>query len=104
MNLLDKFANPFSIQTPTNMKTSLYHNNYHNYIKLMTRFFNIFRVFCQHLNDHNAVEKQTETMINTCLNQKIYKKYISEVVEEPYDRNGEFVNKQQCKKATRVQV
>ena len=43
-------------------------------------------------------------MINTCLNQKIYKKYISEVVEEPYDRNGEFVNKQQCKKATRFQV
>ena len=53
----------------------------------MTRFFNIFRVFCQHLNDHNAVEKQTEAMINTCLNQKIYKKYISEVVEEPYDCN-----------------
>ena len=70
----------------------------------MTRFFNIFRVFCQHLNDHNAVEKQTETMINTCLNQKIYKKYISEVVEEPYDRNGEFVNKKQCKNGTRVQV
>ena len=53
----------------------------------MTRFFNIFRVFCQHLNDHNAVEKQTEAMINTCLNQKNYKKYISEVVEEPYDCN-----------------
>ena len=26
-NMLDKVANPFFIPTPTNMKTSLYHNN-----------------------------------------------------------------------------
>ena len=40
---------------------------------------NIFRVLCQNLNDHNAVGKQTEAMINTCLNQTKYKRYISDI-------------------------
>ena len=51
----------------------------------MIRFLNIFRVFCQHLIDHNAVEKQTEAMIETCLNQTKYKKYTSEVALESFD-------------------
>ena len=50
----------------------------------MIIFLNVFRVLCQNLNDHNAVEKQTMSMINTCLNQMKYKKYISEVEQETY--------------------
>ena len=62
------------------MKTSLFHNNYENYIKLFfKRFFNIFRIFCQILHDHSKVDKKTEVMINKCLNQTKYKKYISEI-------------------------
>ena len=45
----------------------------------MIRFFNIFRVLCQNLHNHNKVDKKTETMVNTCLNQTKYKKYKSEV-------------------------
>ena len=45
----------------------------------MIRFFNIFRVLCQNLHNHNKVDKKTEAMVNTCLNQTKYKKYKSEV-------------------------
>ena len=45
----------------------------------MIRFFNIFRVLCQNLHNHNKVDKKTEVMVNTCLNQTKYKKYKSEV-------------------------
>ena len=49
---------------------------------LMLRFFNIFRVLCQHLHDHESVDEKTEAMVNACLNQTKYKKYISEVEKE----------------------
>ena len=78
--LLDKVANQFFIHTPTNMKTSMYPNNYDDYTR--NRFFKIFRILCQHLHDHNSVDKKTEDMVNACLNQKKYKKYISEVEKE----------------------
>ena len=79
-NLLDKVANQFFIQTPTNMKTSMYPNNYDDYT--WNGFFKIFRVLCQDLYDHNSVDKKTEDLVNACLHQKKYKKYISEVEKE----------------------
>ena len=48
----------------------------------MKQIFQNFRVLCQNLHDHNCVDKKTEAMVNTCLNQKKYKKYISEVEKE----------------------
>ena len=51
----------------------------------MKQNFKIFRVLCQHLHDHNSVDKKTEDTVNACLNQKKYKKYISEVEKEPVD-------------------
>ena len=56
--------------------------------------FNIFRVFCQHLNDHNKVDKKTEATVNTCLNQTKYKKYTSEVeqVTVPFDCKETSIN------------
>ena len=59
---------------------------------ILLHYNNIFRVLCQNLNDHNAVEKQTEAMINTCLNQTKYKKYISEVEPEPFDCKNSSIN------------
>ena len=52
---------------------------------LLIQFFNIFRELCQHLDDHNTVEKETELMVNTCLNQTKYKKYVSEIERESFE-------------------
>ena len=53
----------------------------------MIRFFNIFRVLCQNLHNHNKVDKKTEAMVNTCLNQTKYKKYVSEIERESFECN-----------------
>ena len=59
---------------------------------LLIQFFNIFRELCQNLDDHNTVEKQTEPMVNTCLNQTKYKKYVSEIEQESFDCNKSVTN------------
>ena len=56
------------------------------------KYFTTFRVLCQRLNDHNAVENQTEAMVNICLNQTKYKKYVSEIEQESFYCNRSTYN------------